>query len=191
MRVLHGVICCFSVFVFICSFAFSFVSASGVEDPSIPDPTMDSFSESVSPEQEISSTDPSTGADSGPVLFAAVDGDQLEGLASWSLSTNLGQIHLFVAADFDSSVVRVVDGNLMNLGNSTVYFYCPEFPAYQFSASRFSNVVYRPDSGYNSYELQVNTIEISSVDFIDYEPYIIIAVTLFILFFVIWGMYKK
>lgn len=186
MRFVNAVLLCFTAFCLCLSCGSFVVSATTVEDPTV-SPTEVVVSDPVDPTQSTEfgdSTDP-TPVNSALAL-AAVTESEFDGFSTWSLSTNLGAITLVAPKDIDSSGIRIVNGSLVNYNNSTVYFFCPEFPSYTFSASRFAPVYYRSDSGYNSTLLTINSIEIDSIDFLDYYEYIVIGIILCILIFILW-----
>lgn len=186
MRSLYAVFVCF-IALSICLSCGSFVvSATSLEDPTLPDQEVGVSDSSSDQEQEEPTVSDDTSDDSGIAAFAATSESGFDGLASWSLSTNLGSITLIAPKDTNSSGIRIVDDSLVNYNNATVYFYCPEYPSYTFSASRFSPVYYRSESGYNSTLLTINTIEVESVNFLDYYDYIVVGLLLCIFVFVLW-----
>lgn len=129
--------------------------------------------------------DPS--ADSGvPSLFALSDSD-LSGLASFTVSSNLGELTLYLPDGISSSSLRVVDGGLYNVTNATIYLFCPEFPEYTFSASRFAPVFYRNTSGsYSSVELTGVTLVERDYVIDEFIPYIVVFALVFIVFSLMW-----
>lgn len=138
-------------------------------------------------EQSSSNSDGGSDSASYSVSAAAVIDSGLEGLASWEVaSSQLGNITLYAAADTNSAAIRIYENTFVNYNNSTVYFYCPEYPDYQFSASRFSPVYYRSDGSYNSTLLTINSIQVSSIDLVDYQDYIICGMLLIIMLLVFW-----
>lgn len=181
--------CIFSCIIcLLLSYGLVGVSASSVEDPTVSDPEV--VLSVTSPDQEsenVSVSDPAADPDSG-IMLAANSGTGLDGLASWNLAgTQLGDITLYVAQDVNSSGLKIVDNQLVNFNNSTVYFYSPEYPGYTFSASRFSPVYYRPDtSGYSSSLLTSSGITVDQVEFNDYYSYIVIGLIFVCLIFLLW-----
>lgn len=59
-------------------------------------------------------------------------------------------------------------GSLVNMSNSTCYVYCPDFPDYTFSASRFGTFVYRGD-GYNSADLALTNVTDTNLELLQDE----------------------
>lgn len=111
-------------------------------------------------------------------------------LASWHLDTNLGSLTLYCPIGVNSNGIVVIDNSLVNLTNSTVYFYSPQFPDYTFSASRFSPVYYRSDN-YGSQRLVSSSVSRSAVNVVDYFDYVVPFALLAILLVCIWGGIKK
>lgn len=88
-----------------------------------------------------------------PVALA-IDSADLEGLVYYDVSSSLGEIRLYLPQGLDKDTLQLVDGQLINTTNSTVYPYCPDYPDYTFSASRWSSVQYRTSgSNYTNVEL--------------------------------------
>lgn len=110
-------------------------------------------------------------------------------LASWQLDTNLGSMTLYCPVGVDSSGIVIIDNSLVNLTNTTVYFYSPEFPDYTFSAARFSPVYYRADN-YNQQLLVINSVERASVNVTDYYDYVVPFSLLAIFLVCVWGCIK-
>lgn len=63
----------------------------------------------------------------------------------------------------EGSLLITESGDIVNMSNSTIYLYCPAYPDYTFSLSRFSGVTYRSDSGYNSVSLVLSDVSYSPV----------------------------
>ena len=108
-------------------------------------------------------TDPSTSEStppSGDVSLLAVDLSIVDSgyYATWSVSCQLGDIHLSLPESFPSSSLVLSGGRLINMTDSTLYLYCSEFPSYVFSANRFGPVSYREanGAGYQTVELIVS-----------------------------------
>ena len=57
-------------------------------------------------------------------------------------------------------------GAPVNMSNSTVYAYCPDFPDYTFSAARFSEFTYRA-TNYNTSDLNISKVIDTNIDFLD------------------------
>ena len=96
---------------------------------------------------------------------------------------------LYCPVGVDSSGIVIIDKSLVNLTNTTVYFYSPEFPDYTFSAARFSPVYYRADN-YNQQLLVISSVERSSVNVTDYYDYVVPFSLLAIFLVCVWGCIK-
>ena len=59
-------------------------------------------------------------------------------------------------------------GALVNLSNSTCYAYCPTYPDYTISCSRFGTFTYRA-SNYNTADLQITNISETNIEFLEDE----------------------
>lgn len=59
-------------------------------------------------------------------------------------------------------------GSPVNLSNSTCYAYCPDYPDYTISCSRFSTFTYRA-SNYNTADLQLTNISETNISFLEDE----------------------
>lgn len=57
-------------------------------------------------------------------------------------------------------------GAPVNLSNSTCYAYCPDFPDYTFSCSRFGTFTYRA-TNYNTTDLAITDISDTNISFFD------------------------
>lgn len=64
------------------------------------------------------------------------------------------------ALTFDGS------GEVVNLSTSTCYLYCPDYPDYTFSASRFGTFSYRA-SNYNTTDLEITNISDTNISFFE------------------------
>lgn len=177
---------CFSVVLF----GSVVVSASDLETATVSveaDPVPD---QSVSPEGEIpDSLDPGMPvASDDPVVYAApTEADSFAGLAYYDVSTNLGDIRLYLPSGVSSDTFQLEGTSLINMSNSTVYLYCPEFPNYTFSASRFNSITYRT-SNYDSSDLVVNDfVRYSAFD--DIVPFVTVFCFALIVFFLIRGLF--
>lgn len=134
-----------------------------------------------------------TAADeTSPEEIALVDVSDrgLGDLAAWQLETGLGTITLYCPVGVNSNGLVIMDDSLVNLTNSTVYFYCPEFPDYTFSASRFSPVYYRVDN-YTSRLLDTSSVVRLSINPSDYYDYAAAFALLAIFLVSVWGCLKK
>lgn len=59
-------------------------------------------------------------------------------------------------------------GEPVNLSNSTCYAYCPVYPDYTISCSRFGTFTYRA-SNYNTTDLQITNISDTNIEFLEDE----------------------
>lgn len=59
-------------------------------------------------------------------------------------------------------------GALVNLSNTTCYAYCPDYPDYTFSCSRFGTFTYRA-TNYNSSDLMITDISETNIEFLEDE----------------------
>lgn len=188
MRNLHG----FLVLVFVVCFCFSLgsvtVSATSLEDPTVPDPTV-VLPDSTDPteEEELVDLEPYV-SDNTVVAFSPRATSSTDGLASWNLeNTQLGNITLYAPQDINSSGIKVINNQLVNFNNSTVYFYCPTYSSYTFSASRFSPVYYRAtNQGATNTLLNADSIEVNHIDFTDFYSYIIVGLVIVLVVFILW-----
>lgn len=60
-------------------------------------------------------------------------------------------------------------GILINLTASTIYLYCPAYPDYTFTASRFSGFTYR-SSGYDTRDLNIRNVQTQNVEIFTEDP---------------------
>lgn len=73
----------------------------------------------------------------------------------------------YVPVDWaDGQFTLSSSGAPVNMSNNTVYAFCPSFPDYTFSASRFGTFTYR-SSSYNSQDLNISKISDTNIDFLD------------------------
>lgn len=112
--------------------------------------------------------------------------------ARLNVSSSLGDLS-FIFPEGISSSTLVLDGQfLRNMSNSTVYLYCPQFPDYTFSASRFGTVGYRPNNGsYQTVELIVQSVEDPVPSFEDVFPWIFLALIVISMFAHLWEFSKR
>lgn len=152
---------CFALLL-CCVFGLAVGAAPALAASSVSDPTVGVSDSSTIPTE----TDTVSVSDSLPVFdsgAALSDGaGEFSDLAYLDVSCNLGDLRLYLPHGVELSVMQVRDGLLYNVSNTTVYLYCPDYPDYTFSASRFSPVMYRAD-GYNSFTLSEVVIS-DSVD---------------------------
>lgn len=182
---------CFALSVCCCVVIFSgcIVSAASVENTvpftTIPDETVVlSFEDVGTVPVEDSSSDPLD----PPVLYAAPSaGTEFDGLAYLDVTCNLGSIRLYLPYGVDLAGVQLRDGLLFNTTNSTIYLYCPDYPDYSFSASRFQNVTYRTSgNNYNTVDLTGVSIEKTSVTLSQIMPFIHVFALILTIFSLCW-----
>lgn len=165
--------CCFLLFFGL--FAFP---ASAVEDPSVPSETVDLPDSSGPPVSEAVSSAPSR----SPSPASAGDSGLVSGLAYFYINSNLGQIHLYVPVGVAGDCLRLSSDKLVNMTNSSIYLYCPEFPNYSFWANRFQGVQYRESTSYaDTYSLSGVSLVSGSRSFDDVFPYVLLLVLFFVL----------
>lgn len=137
-------------------------------------------------------TPPETEAVTEAAPQALEDDDFDIHFARLNVSSSLGELTLIFPEGVSSSAL-VLDGQfLRNMSNSTVYLYCPQFPDYTFSASRFDTVGYRPNNGgYQTVELIVESVEDPVPSFEDVFPWIFLAIIVLGLFAQMWNFTKR
>lgn len=132
---------------------------------------------------EVTPHDPTSISDDGAV-FVSVS-DTFEGFQYIVVDSALGEIRLYFPSGVSPSAFVVSKGALINMSNSTIYLYCPEYPDYTFSASRFSPLSYRADN-YNTTVLSGVSLLDQSYSVEDYTDIIVIFLLLFIAFVLVW-----
>lgn len=163
------------------------VSAASLEDSTVPSEALDMFEVSGGAFPDSSQMLGTVDASGDAAVSYALDDSGLDGLASFTINSSIGEITLYLSDGVSSSAVRLTDGRIYNVTNSTIYLYCPDLPGYTFSASRFSPVFYRDSAGsYNSTELTGVSLVSRSFVIDDFAPYIIIFGIVFICFALMW-----
>lgn len=153
------------VLVLVCSFSVSATQATGtIEDDS---------SGSVQ-------------SDTSDLLASTVAEPAFTGVASFSVSCNLGDIVLSLPSDVPGDVLQLKNNRLVNVSASTVYLYCEQFPDYTFSASRFGPVSYRANN-LQTQELVVYESELISSDSLSANDFFEIFLLVLIAFFLLRG----
>lgn len=171
-----------SVLRFVCSVLLCFglfaLPSAAVESVTVPSETVDIPDSSGA---TVSATAPSAPARS-PAPASAADSSLVSGLASYFVNSNLGKIHLFVPVGVAGDCLRLSSGKLVNMSNSSIYLYCPEFPNYSFWANRFQGVQYRESTSYaDTYSLTGVSLVSGSRSFDDVFPYVLLLVLFFVL----------
>lgn len=166
-----------------CVFGLAVGAAPALAASSVSDPTLGASDSSTIPTETdtVSVSDPVSVSDSGTALSDGAG--EFFDLAYLDVSSNLGDLRLYLPHGVELAVMQVRDGLLYNVSNTTVYLYCPDYPGYTFSASRFSPVMYRAD-GYNSYTLSDVVIS-DSVDTSDVHYHMVM-----LFFIVLVGLFS-
>lgn len=124
-----------------------------------------------------------------PAAYAAAppSGSEFQDLAYYDISSNLGDLRLYLPYGMDLNSLQLSGDKLYNVTNSTIYLYCPQFPDATFQASRFQNVTYRL-YGNNMQTSDLTGIRIveENVTFDYLVPVILVFCVVCILFFVMW-----
>lgn len=131
----------------------------------------------------IVATDPADPVDpEAPLASTAVSETMEEGAAPFAVSGSLAGGYYFVCdcalgSDLKFYVplewahdVFTLDrsGAPVNLSNTTCNAYCPTYPDYTFSCSRFGTFTYRA-SNYNTTDLLITNISDTNIEFLDDE----------------------
>lgn len=141
---------------------------------------------SESTTEAVGSTDPVSSVADDSVLLDAV-GPEFDGLVSFQVSSALGEITLYLPNGSSRDDLQLADGYLYNTTGSTLYLYCPQYPDYTFSASRFDTVYYRVNAtGYSSVELAVTAVNSSVPDFENVLPFLILFAMFLSGFSLLW-----
>lgn len=125
------------------------------------------------------------------ILALSVEGDLLGGyyfVADCALGSDLV---FYIPVDFAFDCLTLdSSGNVVNMTNSTVYAYCPSYPSYTISASRFGTFTYRTSTSgsYNTYDLAITDISDTNISFLedtmqrlsDSEILLVIAALIFV-----------
>lgn len=100
-----------------------------------------------------------------PALYTI--GGSLSGGYFFDCNCSLGNgIRFYVPVEWSQDALAIDStGAPVNMSNSTVYAYCPAFPEYTFSASRFNTFTYRGD-GLQSTELGITSVTESNIKFL-------------------------
>lgn len=190
----HGI--CFSLLVccIVVLFGAFAVSAASLEASTVPDETL-GYSYPTDPETEFdmaAATDSASDPGDLPITYAApATGTEFEDLSFLDVSCNLGDIRLYLPYGVELPSIQLRDSLLYNTTNSTIYLYCPEYPDYTFSASRFQNVTYRTSgSNYSTVDLTGVSITDSSGTVMEILPYVQLFALVFIVFALLWRRSK-
>lgn len=167
---------CFACCFLLCLGLFA-LPASAVEDSSLPSETVDISDSSGVPVLETVSPAPAR----SPASASDGDSSLVSGLASYYVDSNLGKIHLYVPVGVAGDCLRLSSGKLVNMTNSSIYLYCPEFSNYSFWANRFQGVQYRESTSYaDTYFLSGVSLVSGSRSFDDVFPYVLLLILLFL-----------
>lgn len=110
-------------------------------------------------------------------------GTQFEGLDYIDVNSSLGSIRLYLPFGKSSDCLYVTGGRLYNMSDGVIYFYCPEFPTYTFSATRYEAVEYKTTNAYTEIEL-TSVVEVDRVSYPDDTSliFVLLGVVLLVLF---------
>lgn len=105
-----------------------------------------------------------------PVTFS-VDGG-LSGGYYFVCSCALGDdVKFYIPLEWAHDAFSLDDsGAPVNMSSNTCYAYCPQFPDYTFSCSRFNTFTYRAD-GYSTSDLNISDISDTNISFMADESY--------------------
>lgn len=95
-------------------------------------------------------------------------GDSLSGGYYFVVDCALGNsLKFYVPLEWSHDVFTLnSSGGLVNLSNNTCYAYCPAYPDYTFSCSRFGTFTYRA-TNYNTTDLMITNISDSNIEFLE------------------------
>lgn len=151
----------------------------------VPDETVPAASASVPVE-----TEPVGQIQLGDPALYSVTGS-LSGGYYFDCNCSLGNgIRFYVPVEWARDALSLdSSGAPVNMSNSTVYAYCPAFPEYTFSASRFNTFTYRGD-GFQSTVLAISSVTDSNIHFLKdtvsypgVQELLVIAVCLLLILF--------
>lgn len=136
-------------------------------DYTVSDPTGSSVSSDSSDQQEGSPA-PVVVAETGENVDALAVSGSLAGGYYFVCDCALGyDMTFYVPNEWAFDALTFDDsGELVNLSTSTCYLYCPKYPDYTFSASRFGTFTYRA-SNYNTSDLNITDISESNISFFE------------------------
>lgn len=162
---------------FILSLVFLFalalpISATETEAP------VDGIIIDVDPAETDDSTDPQDSQAAAPDLLADPEGSEdaivlalsggLAGGYYFTADCALGSgLTFYVPFEWAYDVFTLdSSGAPVNLSNNTCYAYCPDYPDYTFSCSRFGTFVYRA-TNYNTTDLVITNITDTNMSFME------------------------
>lgn len=158
----------------------AFGSSSGLAVPSVSAEEVDVPDSTIVQETEALDSDtPAPDDGDAPVSAVAETEYEYSNLAFYDVTCSLGSIRLYLPYGYESASIQLINGQLINTNASTVNLYCPEYPAYSFSASRFAPVQYR-STGQQSIVLDNVELTDSSFSFGESTPYVIVFCFIFI-----------
>lgn len=159
---IHKFVC---MIVIICMLAVP-VSAAAIDEEgstygTVTDPT-DSLADS-----EVSS-DPVPAEEENSVSALSVADGDLAGGYYFVCDCALGDdLKFYVPVEWAHDVFTTdSSGELVNLSSSTCYAYCPDYPDYTFSCSRFNSFTYRA-SGSTTADLNISSVSDTNMSFFD------------------------
>ena len=108
------------------------------------------------------------------MLTVSVLGAELAGGYYITGDSAMGKgLTFYVPADYAAgSFTYDENGCLFNLTSSTIYLYCPDYPEYTITASRFSGFQYRQASGagYQYQDLNLKNVSATNVEIMEDSP---------------------
>lgn len=122
----------------------------------------------VVPMAEVDPSDPEPATEVSQDLASLAGSDLFTGGYWFVCDCALGyDLTFYVPSDWsDGQFTFNSSGAPVNMSNSTVYAYCPDFPDYTFSAARFSEFTYRA-TNYNTSDLNISKVIDTNIDFLD------------------------
>lgn len=142
-------------------------SVDGVAAVSDPTTVIDSGDSGI--ETDLSETTVETAENEENISALAADSD-LSGGYYFVCDCDLGyDMKFYVPLEWAHNVFALDgSGAPVNMSTSTCYLYCPAYPDYTFSASRFGTFTYRA-SNYNTTDLEIRNINDTNITFIEDE----------------------
>lgn len=132
-------------------------------------------------------------ATSASTTVIASNSNKPTSLASLKVQCQLGEITLYLPYGTGMNALLHDGDSLRNMTDSTIHLYCPEFPEYVFSASRYSPVTYREPNGtnYQTVQLIVSDVSVLSQD-AKTILFVCIGLAVFLsMCFELWGFVRR
>lgn len=155
------------VFILAVPVSASSTDGGGNEDGTVAS-TVDPAFDQESPETSVPSQE-----DNSVAPLALADGE-LAGGFYFVCDCALGSdVKFYVPREWAHDVFTVdSSGALVNLSSSTCYAYCPDYPDYSFSCSRFNSFTYRA-SGYDTLDLGITDISETNMSLFDSNSFVL------------------